>query len=95
MGPKLRIFKFFSESDHKTFLKLYLMKGIKKWVKVIVLVWKEKVLIMPRIGEMGHFWPKINTSNFSLNLFIRFFWNCRREALKNEKKWLIWTLKEN
>ena len=38
MGPKLRIFKFFSESDHKTFLKLYLMKGIKKWVKVIVLV---------------------------------------------------------
>ena len=57
---------------------------------------------LPKSGqaEDQHFFqtafPDNQRANFSLNLFIRFFWNCTwLQALMNEQKWLFWIFKGN
>ena len=50
-GPRIIVFELFSKSVCYVFLKLYLITGIKKW---LFLFWM-KILIMPKMGEMGHF----------------------------------------
>ena len=42
---------------------MYIIKGIKKWVKVTALVWKEKFCYAQTL-ENGHFLTQINTWTF-------------------------------
>ena len=52
---------------------------------------------MSKVGKIGHFWVQNqHFLKFSINLFIRFIWNCTRwQALKISLIWLVLTLKEN
>ena len=58
------------------FLKLCLMTGIEKWVKVRVWDFKGKLLLCPKWGKWVIFGPNINILKFFLILFIKFLWNC-------------------
>ena len=45
----------------KIFLKSYLIKMIKKWAKGDALIFKgsfKRILLMPKMGKMGHFWTQ-------------------------------------
>ena len=42
-------------------MKLYMMKGIKKWIKVTRIEFFMKIFVIPRMGEMVNFLSKIIT----------------------------------
>ena len=84
--------------DHynNVFLKLYLMTGIKKWFKGNVLDFYGKFFLSPKRVDRAFLTPKSILYKFSLNLFIRFFWNCTWwQALKSGVKWLLWIYTSN
>lgn len=93
---QISTFKHFSKSVHYIFLKFYLVTGIKKWVRVTVFDFWEKILFCPKLGEWYIFRPKVNFLNFPRNLFTRFFF---RYLINSNKKWVKVTildfLKEN
>ena len=50
-GSASKIFEVFSESFHQIFLKLYLMTGIKKWMKVTVSGFQGKFVFGTNCGK--------------------------------------------
>ena len=71
--PKINVLELFCKSIHQIFLKLFLIKGIEKLVKVTVFDFYGKFLVCSK-EENGPFLdPKSNVLDFSPNLFIRVF----------------------
>ena len=66
-GPHINTFERFSKSDHLSFMKLYLMADIKKWLKVTVSVFFTGNSYYALNGVFLGAKPKF------LNLFVRLF----------------------
>ena len=60
------------------FLKLYIITGIKKWFKMVVLIFTEISFYAQNGVNETFLGRKSIFLKFPLNLLIKFFWNCTR-----------------
>ena len=83
-GLKVNTVEFLCKSVHQIVQKLYLMANIKKLVQSYYCGFLRNVLITSSFHG-----PKINTFQFSLNLYIGFFWNYTLWQLIKTFKWTV------
>ena len=82
--------------DFSGFLKLYLVTGFKKCVKLTFSIFKENSHYAEIGLNMTFLDLKSILLNCSPNLFIKFFWDCMWwQAWKSGGKRLFWFFKEN
>ena len=74
--PKISIFELFSISLSIRFFLNYVSWQVLKVVGIDCVGFLRTTSIMFLMRLIGHFWLQNQHLKFSLNLFIRFFWNC-------------------
>ena len=96
LGPKSTLLKFLLNFSWK-FYKSVPNDRHQKVGKSDSSEFLRKILIIAKMGKNGSYLsPKLALMNFSVNLFIRFFWKyIWWYALNSSIKWLFCRVKEN